>query len=252
LSITSFLHQFKPLRVAARVVAQKIDLQQDFYQGKIYLNAVDHSWAWTGEYRYQTFDDDLQNFIHQTSKGYDYFIDIGCNIGVMTIGTLFNNDTINAVAVDANTKTIGLLNKSLAYNQLSDRCRAVCKAIGNRNGHVKFDTEGSVTGHIADAGTEVEVVKLSEFLRPYSNSKAFVKIDIEGYELQLIEEFAQIENPKNFKFIVELHPLGYNGVGDPQNFIDELKKLNVCITGLQGGEITAVDIYNITQAILTF
>lgn len=252
MNTTSFLHQFKPLRDAAKVVAQKVDLKQKFYGGYIFLNAVDHSWAWTGKDRYETFDIDLQNFIYQTSKGYDYFVDIGCNVGVLSLGTLFHNETVKVIAVDANIKTINLLNKSLAYNKLAKRCAVVCKAIGNQNGTIKFDIEGSVTGHVSEKGTEVELVKLSDFLRLYGQSKTFVKIDIEGYEMQIINEFAGIQNLSNFKFIIELHPIGFNGIGDPQNFLAQLKNMNANITGLDGKAITEIDIYGITQAIVTF
>jgi methylase of polypeptide subunit release factors len=107
----SFFHQFKGLRNVAKVAAQNINLKQKFYGGKIFLNAVDHSWAWTGTDRYESFDGALQKFIYDTSVGCSHFIDIGCNIGVMSIGTLFNNQQIKVVAVDANKKTIRLLKR---------------------------------------------------------------------------------------------------------------------------------------------
>ena len=77
MSIVHFFHKFSVLRQLAKKVGKSINIKQRFYSGYIFLNAVDHSWAWTGSRNYNTFDKKLQDFIHSTSKGFNNFIDIG-------------------------------------------------------------------------------------------------------------------------------------------------------------------------------
>lgn len=168
MSIVRFFHRFGFLRQLAKAFAKKIYLKQKFHSGYIFFNAVDHSWAWTGEMRYNTFDADLQNYIHQASFKYDHFVDVGCNIGVMTIGTLLKNNRINALAIDANKDAINLLKKSLRYNKLSNRCQVLNAVFGNTDGFMKFDGAGSVIGHVSETGVETPSRSLAGILNTYS------------------------------------------------------------------------------------
>ncbi len=240
MSITRFLHQFKFLRQFAKVVGRRINIKQKFYNGFIFLNAVEHSWAWTGKLRYESFDQDLQNYIHQASADRDYFIDIGSNIGVMTISTLLKNEKIKAVAVEPNLTAVRLLKKTLAYNGLAGRSKIINAVVGDQDGFVKFDSTGSVTGHVSSSGAEIPSVKLSGLLNEYSNYKVLVKIDVEGYEAMFIDELQETNNLGNFKFIIEIHPLDFNGAGNPQKVFETLTRLNASITDLQGNEVTAI------------
>lgn len=252
MGIVGFFHRFKFFRNAAKVAGRNVDIKQKFHHGYIFLNAVEHSWAWTGKMNYTTFDATLQKFIYEKSKGYDYFIDIGSNIGVMTIGTLLHNDQIKTVAVEPNDKAVQLLKKSLSYNKLNDRCEVINAVVGADDGVVKFDPEGSVTGHVADEGQEIGSVKFSSLLNKYGQSKTLVKIDIEGYETVLMTDMGNIQNLANFTFIMELHELNFNGAGDPVKVLDTLQQFSKKITGMEGEPVSSVRPEDITQVVVEF
>jgi FkbM family methyltransferase len=240
------------MRQLAKIIGRKIDIKQKFYNGYIFFNAVEHSWAWTGERNYTNFDSGLQQFIYEQSKSYQYFIDIGSNIGVMTVGTLLNNSQIKTVSIDPNDKAISLLKKSLAYNKLTQRSKVIQAVVGDADGVVKFDSTGSVIGHVADEGKEVQVIRLSTILNEYSNYKTLVKVDIEGYETIAINDLANVNNLHNFAFIIELHEQGFNGVGDPTYVFEIFRKFNGKISDTYGNNITEIDPKDISQLLVTF
>lgn len=252
MSIVKFFHKFKILRQLAKKVGKSINIKQRFYSGYIFLNAVDHSCGWTGDWDYNTFDKKLQDFIHHTSKGFNNFIDIGSNIGVMTLGTLLTNPTIKAVAIDPNHLAIKLLKKSLRYNRLDGRCRTIEAAVGNEDGFITFDDAGSVIGHVSETGKVVKKISFSNALSEFKNQKTLVKIDIEGYETVILKDLKKIQNLSEFAFIIEVHPLGFNDVGNPDTVIDILKTHNAIITDLDANEITKVKPEEITLLYVVF
>jgi FkbM family methyltransferase len=247
-----FFHKFKFMRQLAKAIGSKIDIKQKFYGGYIFLNAVEHSWAWTGERNYTNFDSGLQQFIYKQSKSYQYFIDIGSNIGVMTIGTLLNNNQIKTVSIEPNDQAISLLKKSLTYNKLDARSKVIHAVVSDKDGSLKFDSTGSVIGHVADDGKEVQAISLSTILNEYSDYKSLVKIDIEGYETIAMNALRNVNNLHNFAFIIELHEQGFNNVSDPAYVFEILKKFNGKIIDTNGNNVTAIDPKNMHQLLVTF
>lgn len=249
---TYFLHRFKLLRSLAKIVARRLTIKQRFYSGYIFLNAVEHSWAWTGGRNYMNFDAELQSFLHQKSKEYDLFMDIGSNLGVMTTGVLLSNAAIRAVAVDANKAALNLLSRTIRANKLSGRCEIIHAAVGPETRVTRFDTTGSVTGHIADIGTEIPMIKLSELINHYPGRRKLIKIDIEGYESALVPDFANINGIQGVTLVIELHELGFNGIGEPVKVFDALKALGGSFSDLGGQPLTQISPNMITQVVVNF
>lgn len=250
--IVKFFHRFRAFRKLAKNVARNIDIRQKFHSGYICFNAAEHSWAWTGSRTFTTHDAELQNFIHKKSMQFDYLIDIGSNIGVMTVGTLLNNPTIKAVAIDPNRKALSLLQKTLALNRLDERCTVINAVVGAEDGFIKFNDEGSVTGHVAADGHTVRMIKFSDLLNEYSSYRTLVKIDIEGYESVLVRDFSAVRALYNCTFVIELHEAGFNDTGDPEFVMDSLRALGADITDVRNMPVHHVDVDRISQVVVTF
>lgn len=246
------LHKVKLLRQIAKKVAKKLTIKQRFYQGTICLNAVEHSWAWTGKNRYETFDRELQDTLYHASFTHHLLIDIGCNVGVMTLGTLLHNPAIKAIAVDPNTSAYKLLQHTIRLNKLENRCQIIHAAVGIEHGFINFDETGSVTGHISAQGKKTRQIKLSELLNQHHQQKTLVKMDVEGYETLLVEDFKEIKNIADYTFFIEVHEAGFNGAGDPEKMFTSLKKINAIITDLKGKKISQLQPKIITQIVVTF
>ncbi|HWZ36174.1 MAG TPA: FkbM family methyltransferase [Mucilaginibacter sp.] len=252
MNLVHFLHRFKFLRRLAKALAGNVVLKQKFRDGYIFLNAVDHSWAWTGKLNYNTFDAGLQNYIYKVSTNYACFVDIGSNIGVMTIGTLLENKQIKALAIDANADAIKLLKKSLKHNKLADRCEVINAVVGNADGSIKFDGTGSVIGHVSENGIDTPLLSLAGILNRFNHQKTLVKIDVEGYETQFINELTKVNHLENFEILIELHPLNFNEIGDPEYVLAAVKKLNATIKDLHGNDIASVQKDAFTQMVIKF
>ncbi len=253
MNLVKLLHQFRFLRLIAKKLAKNFTIKQRFYQGTICLNAVEHSWAWTGNNKYETFDREFQDALYHASFTHDLLIDIGANIGVMTIGTLLHNPIIKAIAVDPNTLAIKLLNQTLLLNKLTHRCQVIKAAVGIENGFIGFDESGSVTGHISSKSKKIKQLKLAEFLNQNNHQqKTLVKIDVEGYEALLVEDFKEITNIANYTFFIEVHALGFNGIGNPEKVFFAIKEIDGVMTDLKGVKITNLLSEMITQIIVKF
>lgn len=252
MSIVKQLHKVKLLRQVAKTVAKSITIKQPFYSGTICLNAVEHSWAWTGKNRYETFDKTLQNALHHASFSHDLLIDVGCNIGVMTVGTLLHNPTIKSIAVDPNLTANQLLKKTLLLNKLTDRCQVISAVAGTTNGITNFDETGSVIGHVSPTGKNTKQIKLSDLLNQNHLQKTLVKIDVEGYETILLADFKNIKSIDNYTFFIEVHEFEFNKEGNPEYVFSALKEMNAIITDLEGTEITELQSNLITQIIVKF
>src|SRR5437867_10895127 len=115
------LHRWGVLRKIARRLFRGVTLRQPFHGGVICLDAVEHSWAWSGKFRYEAFDKELQDCLLSLSYKLSHILDIGCNVGAMSLTVLLRNASASAVCFDPNRRAIGLLRRSGELNGLADR-----------------------------------------------------------------------------------------------------------------------------------
>jgi FkbM family methyltransferase len=248
-SAAGLLHRSAFLRSIAKRMARRLILTQPFYGGEIAFNAVTHSWAWTGGRNYENFDRDLQDRLLALSLERPLFFDIGANVGAMTLSILLRNAKARAVAVEPGSEAIALLRRSLRINALESRCLAIEAAASAGETRLHFDSSGSVMGHVAAEGEGVAAVEISEIVRRFADgSSILMKIDVEGYESVLLTVLHQIAAPSGSCAVVELHPLGFNGMGDPQRCTEILRsEAKFSVQRLGGLSLGHVDPTHFTQ-----
>jgi FkbM family methyltransferase len=248
-SLVSKLHQFSVLRTIAKKFLHEYTLQQPFHSGVICLDAVEHSWAWTGNRRYETFDSDLQDKLLSLSQNYEILIDIGSNIGAMSLSILLRNPHIKAICLDPNSRAIALLRNSIRLNKLADRADVIQAAVSDVDGVINFDDSGSVTGHISQLGKQVNSVSFARVINENTSLKCLIKIDIEGFEINLLKSLTDIKNLNNVCFIIELHPLHFNLIGNPNDCLKMLLDSGAIVEDLRGQHLHQVENKNFTQVI---
>jgi FkbM family methyltransferase len=217
-----------------------VTLKQSFYDGKICLDAVEHSWAWTGDRRYKTFDKDLQDQLLTLSEDYELFIDIGSNIGAMTLSLLLRNPTVKALCIDPNARAVSLLEKSLILNKLTERASIIEAVVSDQDGELMFDDTGSVVGHISDRGKKVKSIDFLKLIDQHSDKKCLIKIDIEGFEVNLLELTSKLNNLSNLCFVIELHPMNFNNIGNPNFCLECLLNSGANVKDLKGQQIKKI------------
>ena len=153
--------------------------------------------------KHLNFDED---FLKSLIRPNDYFIDIGANIGHISISLKKNLPSINCLAIEANPNTFKILNNNIKLNKLD--IRTINCAVGDvNNSTIKFqdsisDECNSVISdrmlkkndeniYVVEHKNELSVeVKTLDFLINYfsiSNNIRLIKIDTEGYELFVLK-----------------------------------------------------------------
>ncbi len=244
------LHRVSALRVIAKQFFRGSTLHQPFHGGVICLDAVEHSWAWTGKRRYETFDGELQDKLLSLSLDYEILIDIGSNLGAMTLSICLRNPNIKAICIEPNFRAVSLLQESLRLNRLTERVKVIEAAVSNQDGVLIFDEGGSVTGHVSNSGTSVKSIDFAELINEYSYScKCLFKIDVEGFETTLMQQLINFKNLDNICLLIELHPLNFNHFGNPNQCLQLLLNSGAVVEDIHGQILKSVQEDNFTQAI---
>jgi FkbM family methyltransferase len=225
----------KTMRSIAKRLLKNHTIRQSFHGGVICCNAVDHSWAWARRVSYETYDRELQDVMLELSRDRDVLIDVGCNVGGIALSVLLRNPEMEAVCVDPNPIAIDCLRQSQKLNDLSDRLTIYQAAVSGADERITFDFAESVMGHVSDAGEEVQTMPLLGLLDRFgAGRRCLLKIDVEGYETTLLKAFTSAADLGDTLLVVDLHPLDYNGLGDPAACVAHLRDLGLTVTHLDG------------------
>lgn len=236
------LHRVPFFRTCARQLARGRTIEQRFHGGVICLDAVEHSWAWTGSRRLDDFERELQDCLLTLVHGRSLLIDIGCSIGVMTLSSLLRDAHVKTVSFDASPRVIELLNRSLHRNDLNRRSRTHALAVSANGTSLTFADGGSFTGHVAPTGLTIPAIPLAEIVGSHVTCPAVIKLDVEGYEALLADSLRQLPKCPGSVLVIELHPSGFNGFGDPLRVIQALQaRGDMALQLLGGGNPNALD-----------
>lgn len=241
------LHRIPLLRRMARQLARGLVLTQDFHGGRIAFNAVSHSWAWTGACTYENFDRPVQDRLLALSESRPRLLDVGANIGVMTLSVLLRNRAARALVVEPGNEAVALLLRSLRLNRLEERCEVLHLAASAGAEKLPFDASGSVMGHVVAQGPEVAAAGLATLIGRVAADGPFLgKLDVEGYETELIPALTRVSAPAGSCLVMELHPHRFNGMGDPAACLAQLRA-RFCIRALGGEPLGEIDPESFTQ-----
>lgn len=129
-------------------------------------------------------------FLRRYLKPNDVFIDVGANIGYLTItGANAVGPNGKVFSFEAHPRIFGYLQENVALNGLSN-VTVRNAAVGNITGTVDLlecpgDDSQSCVAH-GDGAVAIPMVSLDDAL-PYEEPVALLKIDVEGYEKFVLE-----------------------------------------------------------------
>lgn len=112
-----------------------------------------------------------------------HLIDVGANIGSITIPALARGMMDTATAIEPHPANLRLLRANIALNDLCDRVRVIAQAAGSEPEVTLFldESEHNSGNHsIGDSGIRVASSRLDDLEAPGKN--ALLWMDIEGYE----------------------------------------------------------------------
>ena len=118
----------------------------------------------------------------------DLFLDIGANVGSYTV-LASKVCGANSIAFEPDPKTAQALRRNVSLNEIEDRVQVKQIALGSHNGEIPFtvglDTLNRVA-NVNDHTSQIVVVKRLDDM-PGVGSAVFAKLDVEGFEDEVIE-----------------------------------------------------------------
>ena len=153
-----------------------------------YRNLVDRQIAFYGDFE---ADQRRYLFSHIGDRGCDLFLDVGANIGLYSILAAEKGLADRIVAFEPDVRNRVQMEASLLMNGLLSKVEIVAKAVSKETGSIEFlpspDTTTGQSKIGAGVGAiQVETVRLDDFLDA-SGLRVFIKMDIEGHELEAIK-----------------------------------------------------------------
>ncbi|WP_231490283.1 FkbM family methyltransferase [Pedobacter sp. Leaf170] len=153
----------------------------------------------------------------------DTFFDVGANVGSYTL-LASGVCKSRTVAFEPVPQTFEILKQNIILNKLYNLVKLINKGVGNETGKLDFVANEDTTNHVASAKDldkiSVEVIKLDDYA---SLNPIFIKIDVEGYETEVLNGAIDVLKNSNLKAIV----IELNGSGERYGYKEEFihKKL---------------------------
>ena len=137
----------------------------------------------------------------------DVFVDVGANIGAYSL-LASGAAGARTVTIEPVPSTFEILGKNISLNQLGDKVSALNMGVGSTESSLYFtQNEDSVNHVVLDPGNEknelvkVPVSTLDEILEN-EPCPSLVKIDVEGFEHEVIKGASGILGNQNLKAVI--------------------------------------------------
>lgn len=145
----------------------------------------------------------LRNYAFDASRAAPVVIDGGANIGMFTLATLRDHPDAKITAFEPDPSVRAMLQENLASNG-ARHVTVVDAALGASDGEMSFTPDGQSGGTLGGEGAmRVRVVPLSRYL---DIDVDFLKLNIEGAELDVIQEAATAGRLRRVRaMVIEYH-----------------------------------------------
>lgn len=192
-------HQFNPLtlkKVFRNKAVFNLDIS-DYMQWYIWAGLEDISWK------------------KGTIETNGQLLDIGANVGAFTLKTLKNSTNLDVHAFEPNPIVFEKLKNNIKLNpSISDRCSLNMIGISNKIGELDFFwnklNSGGGSFSVNEKNTikeSIEVTTIDDYVKINNLKKVkFIKIDVEGFEPQVLEGAIQTIRNQKPNFFIEVSP----------------------------------------------
>lgn len=198
---------------------------------KLHINPAQDQGLEKTLYAFGTYEKGIIRYLEGSLTNGSVFLDIGANIGLMTcVASRLVGPNGKVLAFEANPKTVPILEQNLALNE----CENVVMypfGLGNEQGTATFYENWDVNRGGASflkqgeqSGTDVRIEKLDDLLEEQRID--LVKIDVEGFELFVLQGGQQLFEKTQPIFILEVSEQRSESKGvSPKEIMDFVQKL---------------------------
>jgi len=196
------------------------------------------------------------NFVKDSVNKGDIVIDIGANIGYYTLMfAKLVGDTGKIYAFEPDPKNFSILEKNIqvnGYNNIILEKKAVSNKLGKSTFYVSENSAGSSMhkpNNYAVNEIYVDLITLDNYFEVNSITPDFIKIDIEGYELNALKGMESIlQSSDKTKIMIEYNPLTKKEFNsDPMDNLTFLSELGFKFKDLNSSVQTFLTFEDIKQ-----
>jgi len=188
---------------------------------------------------YEEFETSI---IKKLIKKGDYVVDVGANIGYYTLIFARIVGTEGKVfAFEPEPTNFELLKKNIKINGYKN-VECIQKSVSNRNEKTRlYIDDDNMGGHTMINDTknknfiEIESVQLDDYFKDLERKINFIKIDVEGFEIKVIDGMRTLlQNNNEIKMMVEFNPYLIKKFGsDNKKFFNLLEKFQFDISNIE-------------------
>jgi FkbM family methyltransferase len=164
-------------------------------------------------------------FLLHFLRSEDLFADAGSNIGSYTV-LASGHIGARTIAFEPVPATFELLVKNIHHNNITSLVSAYNCGVGSKNDWLYFTSSNDTVNHVVNDSTsntvKVEVNSL-DFFSEKHGVPSLIKIDVEGYETEVINGMMRLTQQQELKaIIIELNGSGYRYGFDERMIHDKL------------------------------
>lgn len=199
-------------------------LHQTYFLGKKRLTGLTGN-IYTGLHEFNEM-----GFLLHFLRDEDIFFDVGANAGSYTL-LASSVCKAKSFSFEPIPSTFNILRANIELNNIENRVTLENKGVGNASGILKFSANEDTTNHVIAKDEEenniieVPIVSLNSY---YPNAKPIlIKIDVEGFETEVLNGAEDILQDSNLKaIIIELIGCGERYGYDEQKIHQKLLSLS--------------------------
>ncbi|MGB0915375.1 MAG: FkbM family methyltransferase [Crocinitomicaceae bacterium] len=189
-----------------------------------------------------TYEKGILSFIEKNYTGKGEFIDVGANIGLMSLFVASKFPKSITFGFEAHPNTFQLFQRNIELNKLNN-IFPIHKALGSSEGKVQiFDNwhvnRGGASIVVQGEGSnsfDVKMVRLDDQLN--DSKPEMIKVDVEGAELDVLKGASELIKSNLPTLIVEISELRETTNSASNEIVDYIKSLgNYRIFKLKGGK----------------
>lgn len=170
-----------------------------------------------------SYEPDVWNWLKQRTVPGSIILDVGAQFGLYSMLAARHIGANGRIfAFEPSPDTVAVLGRHLKNNRMSDRVEIVQAAVGPEEGEVTFYMAGTHPSNTL-APTTVDPVKLTPvkvkaitvdgFCRQRQLKPTILKIDVEGWELQVLRGATEVVQDPGLTICVEMHPYAWESAG---------------------------------------
>jgi FkbM family methyltransferase len=177
----------------------------------------------------QDYED--MSFVLDVTSENDFFVDVGANVGTYSL-LACGVKGAKGIALEPVPETFKRLTENVRLNELNDRVQLFNCGAGSVQQNVKFSTSFDTTNHVMTSDekttdvTVVSILKLDDIVG--KNNPTLIKIDVEGFEFDVILGAQATLQSSNLKAIlIELNGSGRRYNHSDEEVIDQLENFRL-------------------------